>query len=176
MGRITCVAKDAILAREEAELDRRVQMRPRSMYLLNQANQAIRTQLEQELRVIGLTGIQYTVLSIVAARDGISSAELSRRFFVTPQTMNEIVTALERRDLLQREQSAQSRRILTARLTEAGRSLLIDADVIADRIERGAFRHLSDQDFVELRRILGGLLVALRNEGIARADEASTGK
>ena len=80
------------------------------MYLLNQANQAVRSRLEQDLRAIGLTGIQYTVLTIVAARDGISSAELSRRFFVTPQTMNEIVAGLERRGLLARVESPQSRR------------------------------------------------------------------
>ena len=124
------------------------------MYLLNQANQAVRSRLEQDLRSISLTGIQYTVLSIVAARDGISSAELSRRFFVTPQTMNEIVSGLERRGLLARVESPQSRRILTARLTEAGSKLLAEADNIADQIEGEAFSHLSDRVFDELRRLL----------------------
>lgn len=140
------------------------------MYLLNQANQAVRTQIEQDLRPLGLTGIQYTVLSIVGAREGISSAELSRRFFVTPQTMNEIVSALEKRGLLAREQSTRSKRILTATLTEAGRAILVKADLVADRIEADAFRHLSDHDFQELRRVLAGLLVALRKEGRREAD------
>jgi DNA-binding MarR family transcriptional regulator len=135
------------------------------MYLLNQANQAVRTNIEQDLRPLGLTGIQYTVLSIVGAREGISSAELSRRFFVTPQTMNEIVSALEKRGLLAREQSARSKRILTATLTEAGRAVLVEADLVADRIEADAFRHLSEGDFGELRRILSDLLVALRKKG-----------
>jgi len=134
------------------------------MYLLNQANQAVRSRLEQDLRAIGLTGIQYTVLSIVAARDGISSAELSRRFFVTPQTMNEIVAGLERRGLLARLESPQSRRILTARLTEAGSKLLAEADDIADQIEGEAFSHLSDGDFEELRRLLRLQLNAVREE------------
>lgn len=124
------------------------------MYLLNQANQAVRSRLEQDLRPLGLTGIQYTVLSIVGSRDGISSAELSRRFFVTPQTMNEIVGALERRGLLVREESAQSRRILTARLTPEGVELLARADEVADTIEAEAFGSLSEADFAELRRIL----------------------
>ncbi|MEO3388045.1 MarR family transcriptional regulator [Mesorhizobium sp. CAU 1741] len=152
---------DAILARAA--------LRPRTMYLLNQANQAVRMQIEQDLRPLGLTGIQYTVLSIVGTRDGISSAELSRRFFVTPQTMNEIVSALEKRGLLAREQSARSKRILTATLTDAGREILVEADLVADRIEANAFRHLSDRDFDELRRVLGGLLVALRKDGLAKA-------
>lgn len=124
------------------------------MYLLNQANQAVRSRLEQDLRPLGLTGIQYTVLSIVGTRDGISSAELSRRFFVTPQTMNEIVGALERRGLLAREESAKSRRILIARLTPEGADVLARADEVANRIEADAFSGLSDEDFAELRRLL----------------------
>jgi DNA-binding MarR family transcriptional regulator len=137
-------------------------LRPRSIYLLNQANQAIRMQLEQELRAVGLTGIQYTVLSIVGSREGISSAELSRRFFVTQQSMIEIVSGLERRKLLRRAPSPQSRRILAASLTEAGRQALAAADTIADAIERAVFAALSDDDFVELRRILSELLRDLR--------------
>jgi DNA-binding MarR family transcriptional regulator len=134
------------------------------MYLLNQANQAVRSRLEQDLRAIGLTGIQYTVLTIVAARDGISSAELSRRFFVTPQTMNEIVAGLERRGLLARVESPQSRRILTARITPSGSDLLAEADAIADQIEAEAFSHLSNEDFDELRRLLRVQLNAVRGE------------
>jgi DNA-binding MarR family transcriptional regulator len=132
------------------------------MYLLNQANQAVRSQLEQDLRAVSLTGIQYTVLSIVGARDGISSAELSRRFFVTPQTMNEIVAGLETRGLLVRAESSVNRRILTATLTKEGAELLARADEIADRVETAAFSHLSDEDFVELRRLLRIQLDALR--------------
>ena len=132
------------------------------MYLLNQVNQAVRSRLEQELRPLGLTGIQYTVLSIVQTRDGISSAELSRRFFVTPQTMNEIVAGLERRGLLMREESAHNRRVLTARRTAAGAEALARADRIADAIEADAFGHLSDADHAALRRLLRVQLDATR--------------
>ncbi len=132
------------------------------MYLLNQANHAVRSQLEQALRALSLTGIQYTVLSIVGSRNGISSAELSRRFFVTPQTMNEIVTGLEKRGLLQRVASAENKRILTASLTSLGDETLKECDAIADEIEKSAFSDMSEKDFKELRRILRGRLVSLR--------------
>ncbi|GIX15218.1 MAG: hypothetical protein KatS3mg118_3177 [Paracoccaceae bacterium] len=65
--------------------------RPRTIFLLHQAAQSVRSRLEARLRPLGVTGIQYTILAMVAARPGLSSAELSRRFFVTPQTMNETV-------------------------------------------------------------------------------------
>ncbi|WP_018699786.1 MarR family winged helix-turn-helix transcriptional regulator [Amorphus coralli] len=133
------------------------------MYLLNQANLAIRSRLEQALRGLSLTGIQYTVLSIVGSRDGISSAELSRRFFVTPQTMNEIVTGLEKRGLLHREPSVENRRILTASLTPEGETILVSCDAIADEIEESVFSDMPAKDFHELRRILGSRLSALRD-------------
>lgn len=132
------------------------------MYLLHQASQAVRSQLEQSLRPLNLTGIQYTVLAIVGAREGVSSAELSRRFFVTPQTMNEIVTGLEKRGFLRREASAGNRRILTASLTPEGEEALATCDAIADGIEAAAFSRLSEPDFTELRRLLRLLLVELR--------------
>lgn len=139
-------------------------MRPRTLYLLNQANQALRTQLEQELRTVGLTGIQYTVLSIVGAREGISSAELSRRFFVTPQTMNEIVTALQKRGFLERRPSPESKRILIATLTPSGRDILAQCEEIADGIEKRFLPLLSDEDFTALRTVLRRFLQAIRNE------------
>lgn len=119
-------------------------------------------QLEQELRAVGLTGIQYTALSIVGSREGISSAELSRRFFVTQQSMIEVVAGLERRGLLRRSPSPQNRRILAAVLTDAGRAILAEADAIVDAVESAAFASVSERDFQELRRILSGLLRDIR--------------
>ena len=142
----------------------REKLRPRTIYLLNQANLAVRMQLEQELRTVGLTGIQYTVLSIIGSRDGISSAELSRRFFVTPQSMGEIVSGLERRGLLKRHHSPHSKRILTAHLTAAGQKLLEESDAITDRIEQQMFQCLPDEDFAALRRIASALLSAARSQ------------
>lgn len=132
------------------------------MYLLNQANQAVRTELETKLRALSLTGIQYTVLSIVGSREGISSADLARRFYVTPQTMNQIVTGLERRQLIVRTASEANRRILTARLTKAGQAVLRSADKIADQVEQAAFATIEEAEFAGLRSHLVHLLEHLR--------------
>jgi DNA-binding MarR family transcriptional regulator len=136
----------------------------------------MRMQLEQELRAVGLTGIQYTVLSIVGSREGISSAELSRRFFVTQQSMIEVVAGLERRKLLHRSPSPQSRRILATSLTDAGRQVLAEADAIVDGIERTAFAALSQEDFMELRRILSELLRSLRASRASSRQPLDTSK
>ena len=136
----------------------RLALRPRTIYLLNQATQAVRSRLDQALRPIGMTGIQYTVLAMVNARTGVSSADLARRFFVTPQTMNEIVMGLERRGLLSRAETPGNRRVLTVSLTDEGRAVLGECDRIADGIEAQAFGWLSERDFAELRRLSRVLL------------------
>lgn len=132
------------------------------MYLLNQANQAVRSQLEAALRDLQVTGIQYTVLSIVDQHEGISSAELSRRFFVTAQTMNEIINGLELRGLIARTEDPANRRIRRMKLTGRGRKLFNKCENIADRVEESAFDWLAPKEHQALRESLRSLLWGLR--------------
>lgn len=125
----------------------------------------IRKTLDERLKPHGLGGLQYTILTLVRDRDGISSAELSRRFFVTPQTMNETVNGLERRGLIQRRESPENRRILQARVTEAGRDLLALCDPIADAIEDEVFGPLDPATRDSLHEALAGRLAALQAGG-----------
>jgi len=136
--------------------------RPRTIYLLNQANQAVRSQLEAALRDFQMTGIQYTILSIVDQYAGISSAELSRRFFVTAQTMNEIINGLVKRGLIARKEDPANKRILRMKLTASGRKLLKNCDDIADQIETAAFDWIVPKDHETLRQSLRLLLQGLR--------------
>jgi DNA-binding MarR family transcriptional regulator len=136
--------------------------RPRTMYLLNQANQAVRSQLEAGLRDLQMTGIQYTILTIADEHEGISSAELSRRFFVTAQTMNEIINGLEQRGLVARKEDPANKRILRMKLTAQGRKLLKKCEDVADRIEEAAFDWVDPKEYETLRQSLRTLLHGLR--------------
>lgn len=127
--------------------------RPRAMFFLNLANFAVRGRLEEALREHEVTGIQYTALATIGAREGISSAELSRRFFVTPQTMNELIAGLERRRLILRKEDPANRRILKMRLTASGRRLLAACDAVADRVEEEVFGSLAPEEYEALRAI-----------------------
>ncbi len=117
--------------------------RPRLIYLVNNLNLLVRRMLDERLKPHNLGGLQYTILTLIRDRDGISSAELSRRFFVTPQTMNESVTGLERRGLIARTESETNRRILIARVLPEGLALLETCDKIADEVEAEVFSDLS---------------------------------
>ncbi len=93
-------------------------------YELKRAQQALRLALDRELRELVLTAPQYAALAMLEEESGLSNAELARRSFVTPQTMNVIVGTLEARGLVERDAHPNHGRILTTRLTQRGRSLV----------------------------------------------------
>jgi DNA-binding MarR family transcriptional regulator len=128
--------------------------RARTIYFLNQANYVLRSILDGRLRSITMTGIQYTILSLIDRHEGISSAELSRRFFVTAQTMNEIINGMVQRGLISRKEDLANKRILRLKLTARGRKTLKECDTIADEIEHVAFGWMREQELEDLRESL----------------------
>lgn len=102
-------------------------------FALKQAQQALRTRLDAGLREIGLTTPQYAVLTFLKAEPGASNAELARRAFVTPQTMQAILVGLERAGLIARIPHPDHGRVQTTELTAAGRGALEAATgIVAD--------------------------------------------
>jgi len=133
------------------------------MFYLNQANHSVRSRFEAALGELEMTAIQYTVLSVIGRHPGLSSSELSRRFYVTPQTMNELIGGLQRRDLIIREADPSNRRILRMRVTPVGAATLERCDAIADKVERDVFDDMSDGEYEMLARLTRKLAQNLRN-------------
>jgi DNA-binding MarR family transcriptional regulator len=104
-------------------------------YALKRAQQALRGRLDTELRNIGLTTPQYSVLAGLEFSAGLSSAELARRAFVTPQTMQSIIATLERDGLIKRTAHPVHGRVLATELTPDGRSALRAAHEIVANAE-----------------------------------------
>ncbi len=139
--------------------------RPSTLYLLHQASQGLRSRLEQALRPLGVTGLQYTILGLLARHEGLSSADLSRRFFVTQQTMNQVIAGMTKRGLIDRAASQANRRILRMTLTAEGRDLLARSEMIADAIEVEALDCVPGGDLEQMREHLRFLLRQLRGAG-----------
>lgn len=105
-------------------------------YALKRAQQALRGRLDTALRDIGLTTPQYSVLAGLEKSNGLSNAELARRAFVTPQTMQAIIVTLEKAGLIKREAHPDNGRILTTDLTAEGREAVRAAHEIAANAEQ----------------------------------------
>jgi DNA-binding MarR family transcriptional regulator len=112
-----------------------VQDEPLTLYMVKRLELVIRARMDVALRPFGLSTVQFTALTALRARDGLSSAQLARRSFVTPQTMNEMVHSLERRGLIARRQAPDNRRVLLLTLTDSGQELLAQCDPLVESIE-----------------------------------------
>ena len=99
-------------------------------FALKQAQQALRTHMDAALQQIGLTTPQYAVLNLLKIAPGASNADLARRSFVTPQTMQGVVVALERSGFVVRAPHAKHGRVQTTELTDQGRNVLAAASTI----------------------------------------------
>jgi len=105
-------------------------------YELKRAENALRRAMEEALGRLGITVAQYATLRALEEAPGVSSAELARRSFVTPQTMHAVVRELEGRGLVERNPHAWHGRVLELKLTTDGNDLLAKARREVRRLER----------------------------------------
>ena len=126
----------------------------RLIYLVKQVEMASRAQLDAICRGFGITVPQYTALSVLARHPGMSSAHLARRSFVTPLAANEMVAALERKELIERCEDSVNRRILRISLTNEGAAVLATCDTEVDCLEERMLMGVSEQDTDWLRAAL----------------------
>ncbi|MBN9480521.1 MAG: MarR family transcriptional regulator [Bordetella sp.] len=126
----------------------------RPLYLIKRAETASRTGLEAFLQNLGVTPGQYTALSLLAAQRNQSSAEMARKAGVTPQSMSETISGLERKGLIVRAENPEHRRILNITLTEKGQALLAQCDARADALEERLLQGLSPDQVEILRQAL----------------------
>jgi DNA-binding MarR family transcriptional regulator len=123
-------------------------------YLIGRADRIVRQHLEEALAGSGLTIAEFTTLSVLRARPGLSNARLARRALVTPQAMHKVIRSLEDAGLVSRTAAAQGGRALEARITEAGASLVAMLLTQVAEIEDDIFAALDAQDRRELLRLL----------------------
>jgi DNA-binding MarR family transcriptional regulator len=140
---------------------------PSLLYAVKQVELAVRAHLDELLRPSGTTVLQYTALTVLARRDGLTSAELARNAFVTPQSMGDLVTALERRDLVTRHRDPRHARRLLISLTPAGQELLERMESQVRALEERMLDGLTAGERAELRDYLNRCRSALA-DGPAR--------
>jgi len=118
----------------------------RLSYVIARLDRAIRRGIEERLAPHGLSVSQYTALSVLRNRPGLSNAQLARRSFMTPQAMNEVIASLEDAKLIRRAVDRNHRRILRARLTARGNRLFERLDEEIGELEEQMLGGLSDAE------------------------------
>src|SRR5215470_12190529 len=131
-------------------------------YLLKSAQQSLRTAMDSALRNVGVTTPQYAVLTFLEQSPGLSSAQLARRAFVTPQTMNRIVANLAAAGLIERDPHPELGRVLETRLSKRGRRLLADCRKRVEAVEARMVADLTEAERRQLASLLERCTRALR--------------
>ncbi|HEX6352846.1 MarR family winged helix-turn-helix transcriptional regulator [Actinophytocola sp.] len=127
---------------------------PSMLYTVKQVELAIRRHLDDMLKPAGITALQYTALTVLWRRDGLTLTELAHNSFVTVQSMADLVRSLSRRDLITRRPDPDHGRRQLVSLTGAGRALLERYEQEAATLERTMLAALSAGESEELRRML----------------------
>jgi DNA-binding MarR family transcriptional regulator len=132
-------------------------------YLLKQASTALRAAMEEVLRPLGMSITHYACLELLAQRPGLSNSELARGAFVTRQTMNVLLQALEGHGFVTRPAEAPVGKVLPARLTPRGRRSLKEATIVVRSVELRMLAGLTETERAEAFRILQSMIHSLRD-------------
>ena len=132
-------------------------------YLLKQASSALRTAMEEVLRPLGMTITHYSCLELLAQRPGLSNSELARGAFVTRQSMNVLLQALERDGYVTRPSEAPVGKILPTRLTPRGRRSLEKATAAVRSVEVRMLTGMTEAEQASAFRILQSMIDSLHD-------------
>ena len=140
---------------------------PRVSYVIGRLDRALRREIGALVAPHGLTVPQYTALSVLRDRAGLSNAQLARRSYVTPQSMNEVIAALERDGLVARSPAANHGRVLETVVTAAGLEVLAHCDEAVNEMEA---RMLADLDGEAREQLLNALTDCVHRLGAGLPD------
>ena len=133
-----------------------VSLQQRVVIALGQAFGQLAHSMEQALKPYGLTPTQYNVLRILngAGEKGLCGRAVGDRMISKVPDVTRLLDRMVAAGWVVRERDRDNRRFVTARITEAGRDLLLETTPIIDAMHRDTFKHLSDAQLQAMLEML----------------------
>jgi DNA-binding MarR family transcriptional regulator len=120
---------------------------PGVAYAVARLHQRVFAGITERVSPYGLTTLQFTTLSVLSRHGApLSTSQLARRAFMTPQSMSEVIHALERKGLIKRNPHPNHRRTLPATLTAKGRRVLAECEETVSEFEDSMLAGFSEKD------------------------------
>jgi DNA-binding MarR family transcriptional regulator len=120
---------------------------PGVSYAVARLHQRVFAGITERVAPHGLTTLQFTTLSVLSRHGApLSTSQLARRAFMTPQSMSEVIHALERKGLIKRDPHPNHRRTLPATLTAKGRRVLATCEEAVSEFEDSMLDGFSEKD------------------------------
>ena len=123
-------------------------------YNLAQASIPTNHAFRKHIAPLGLTQVEFTVLTLLATNTSVTQLQLGRALGAAPSNLTNLLGRLEAKQLIRRRRSSFDARAQTIALTRSGAALAKRAAGLADGMEENLLRHLSDGE----RHILFELL------------------
>jgi DNA-binding MarR family transcriptional regulator len=136
---------------------------PGIAYAIARLQQRVFAGITERVAPHDLTTLQFTTLSVLDRHGApLSTSQLARRAFMTPQSMSEVIHALERKGFIKRNPHPNHRRTLPATLTTKGRRVLAACEQAVSELEDAMLDGFTDQ---ERAAFLKMIKAAVRNLG-----------
>ena len=145
-----------------SQAEARIELDTSLGYLLKQASSALHTSMEEVLRPLGMNITHYSCLELLSQRPGLSNSELARGAFVTRQSMNVLLQALERDGIVARAERPEAGRSLPTVLTPKGKEQLAAASAAVRAVEDRMKSDLSTRERVAFGDMLARCVWSLR--------------
>ena len=137
-----------------------VSLEQRVVIALGRAFGQLAHAMEQALKPYGVTPTQYNVLRILngAGESGLCGTEVGRRMISKVPDVTRLLDRMVAAGWVERERDQDNRRFVTARITKAGRELLLETTPIIDAMHQDAFRSLSHPQLQAMLEMLEATL------------------
>lgn len=116
------------------------------------------TVMNKRLSAFDLTLQQFAVLMTVLEADGLTQAEISKRFHMPPYAISRALDHLEKARLLQRRPHPASRRAYTIHCTEKGRALGPELFLLVREVNDELARPLTADERAQFGKLLAKLV------------------
>ncbi|HEY6582983.1 MAG TPA: MarR family transcriptional regulator [Rubrobacter sp.] len=114
-------------------------------------------------RESGVGGMKWFLLTVLGRGDGLSQGEFTQEYEMDPSRVTRTAQSLEADGLIRRERDPEDNRVMRMYLTEGGSEVLDRLPEINDQLRRRVHSVLSEEEFEELRRMLGLLAEAMKS-------------
>lgn len=127
-------------------------------YLLSRAARLCRDYFDALAEPLGIHGRHFGVLAVLGEEKPLSQVEISERLGIDRNTMTLLLDDLEVKKLVKRRRDPCDRRAHLVTLTDAGRDVLAQSTMLAQRTNDEVFAPLSSDERAQLHALLSRLL------------------
>lgn len=123
-------------------------------FLLMANNMTMQKQIFAQIKHLGLTLGQPKVLDYLYEHDGAIQKEIAKGCYIEPASLSSILNGMEKKELIIRKISGESRRNMNVFMTEKGKEICCTIREEIEKVEKEALKGMSEDEIMQLNNYL----------------------